>query len=507
MEAVVVERLTRQLIAAAVEPCLCGAHTLERLVETGNWSGGPLEVGGDAVEQTEETSWSKQRRRRHGCRQVGADGVAERRFQGQQGYKGNYQGTQQQWRPNQGYHGQASYQGHQGGPSQFGYHGNQPHPPRPTTEAPKGRSLEDLFQAIQNLNAKVDQVVAHNKMLENQIANQASPSRNKVIGKLPAYSENPKDQVNAITTRSGKQLQDPPLVLEKKLEEVVEEREPEEKVLEDAQDLEGETLQMGNGNKNKEVEKYTPPLPFPQRLRRVNLDERKIKFFNLIKQLDISIPLLDVVTQIPSYAKFLKEILSNRRKFEGQATIAMSEESSAIIQSKLPPKLKDPGSFSIPCVIGGAVVSRALCDLGASVSLIPYSLCKRLKLGDPNSTSMTIQLADHSVKHPVGILEDIPVKIDKYFIPGDFVVLEMEEDDRIPIILGRPFLATAGAMIDVKSGTLVIEVGDDKVEFNIFKMAKNPSCADECFRMDIIEDCVQEFVNKHVKDPLEKFIW
>lgn len=125
-------------------------------------------------------------------------------------------------------------------------------------------------------------------------------------------------------------------------------------------------------------------------MKKANLDERKIKFFNLIKKLDISIPLLGDVNQIPSYTKFLKEILSNRRKFERQATMAMSEESSSIIQSKLPLKLKDPGRFSIPCVIGGAMVSKALCNLGTSVNFIPYSICKRLKVGDPKSMSMTI---------------------------------------------------------------------------------------------------------------------
>ncbi|XP_019167792.1 PREDICTED: uncharacterized protein LOC109163472 [Ipomoea nil] len=174
------------------------------------------------------------------------------------------------------------------------------------------------------------------------------------------------------------------------------------------QDFDGNGFQKGGKGKNKVVEKYIPPLPFPQRLRKVNMDERKMKFFNLVKQLNISIPLLDALTQIPSYAKFLKDVLSNKRKFEEQVTVAMREESSAIIQSKLPPKLKDPGRFFIPCVIGGTMVSEALCDLGASVSLIPFSLCKKLQLGDPKSTTMTIQLADRSVKHLVGILEDIP---------------------------------------------------------------------------------------------------
>ncbi|XP_019149851.1 PREDICTED: uncharacterized protein LOC109146653 [Ipomoea nil] len=217
------------------------------------------------------------------------------------------------------------------------------------------------------------------------------------------------------------------------------------------------------------------------------------KFFSLIKQLDISIPLLDAVTEIPSYAKFLKEILSNKRRSEDRETVAVSEECSALIQNKLLPKLRDPGSFSIPCVIGGSLVQRALCDLGASVSLMPYSLCQKLQLGEPKPTSMTLQLADRSVKYPIGILEDVPVKIDKFYILGDFVVLEMEEDAKVPIILGRPFLATAGAMINVKQGTLVLEIGDDKVEFNVFELANKSSCLDACFYVDEIDSCVAAY--------------
>ncbi|XP_031131661.1 uncharacterized protein LOC116033044 [Ipomoea triloba] len=274
------------------------------------------------------------------------------------------------------------------------------------------------------------------------------------------------------------------------VDEVLKDKEPNEDKLVENQYFEGSGSEKGGDDKKKKVEKYIPPLPFPQCLRKVNMDKRKMKFFNLIKQLNISIPLLDALTQIPSYAKFLKDVLSNKRKFEEQATVAMSEEPSAIIQSKLPPKLKDPGRFSIPCVIRGTVVSEALCDLGASVSLIPFSLCKKLQLGDPKSINMTIQLADHSVKHPVGILEDISVKIDKYFIPTDFVVLDIEEHENIPIILGRPFLATTGAVIDVKKGTLRIEVADEKIEFNIFHKAKDHSCVRECIRVDVSEESI-----------------
>ncbi|XP_019178139.1 PREDICTED: uncharacterized protein LOC109173357 [Ipomoea nil] len=179
-----------------------------------------------------------------------------------------------------------------------------------------------------------------------------------------------------------------------------------EKLNEDviAQDKEDEIQEI------EPVKKHTPPLPFPQKFQKSREEERRAKFFSLIKQLDITIPLLDVVTEIPSYAKFLKEILSNKSRADDRETIAVSEECSALIQNKLLPKLRDHGSFSIPCVIGGSLVQRALCDLGASVSLMPYSLCQKLQLGEPKPTSMTLQLADRSVKYPIGIREDVSMK-------------------------------------------------------------------------------------------------
>ncbi|KAJ9132719.1 hypothetical protein P3X46_033556 [Hevea brasiliensis] len=138
---------------------------------------------------------------------------------------------------------------------------------------------------------------------------------------------------------------------------------------------------------------------------------------------------------MPSYAKFLKEILSNKRRLEDYETVALTEECSAILQRKLPPKLKDPGSFSIPCHIGESCSIKAL-------YLKP--------------THISLQLADRSIKYPEGILENVPLKVGKFYIPVDFVILDMEEDSNIPIILGRPFLATAGALIDVKGEKLTL---------------------------------------------------
>jgi len=150
----------------------------------------------------------------------------------------------------------------------------------------------------------------------------------------------------------------------------------------------------------------------------------------------------------------------------------------------LPPKLKDPGSFSIPCVIGNEAIEKVMCDLGASVSLLPLSLLKRFGIGELKPTRMTLQLADRSIIYPVGILEDIPNKVGKIYIPTDFVVVDIEEDSLVPILLGRSFLATAGAVIDVKNGKIVFHVGDEKEEFEISKMMKGPSIFYSCCMID-----------------------
>ncbi|KAJ9180836.1 hypothetical protein P3X46_009034 [Hevea brasiliensis] len=139
---------------------------------------------------------------------------------------------------------------------------------------------------------------------------------------------------------------------------------------------------------------------------------------------------------MPSYAKFLKEILSNKRRLEDYETVALTEECSAILQRKLPPKLKDPGSFSIPCHIGESCFVKALCDLGASVSLMPLSIYEKLNMGDLKPTHISLQLADRSIKYPEGILENVPLKVGKFYIPVDNDILDIEEESKIPIILG-----------------------------------------------------------------------
>ncbi|XP_070018172.1 uncharacterized protein [Nicotiana sylvestris] len=118
------------------------------------------------------------------------------------------------------------------------------------------------------------------------------------------------------------------------------------------------------------------------------------------------------------------------------------------------PKLEDPDAFTIPCTIGSADFSKALCELGASIKLMPYSVFKTLGIGQPRPTSMRLQMADRSIKRPLGIIDDVLVRVDKFILPADFVILDCEVDCEVPIILGRPFLATEKALVDVEAGSL-----------------------------------------------------
>ena len=189
----------------------------------------------------------------------------------------------------------------------------------------------------------------------------------------------------------------------------------------------------------------------------------------------INIPLIEASEQMPKYAKFLKDIISKKRKLEEHETVILTKESSAILQKKLPPKLKDPGSFTIPCTVGKSYFDRALCDLGASINLMPFSVFRKLGLGEVKPTTISLQLADRSIKYPRGVIEDILVKVDKFIFPANFIVLDMDEDEEIPLILGRPFLAPGRTLIDVQQGKLVLRVGEDEVTFDVFKPMKFPS--------------------------------
>ncbi|XP_049373479.1 uncharacterized protein LOC125838475 [Solanum verrucosum] len=199
------------------------------------------------------------------------------------------------------------------------------------------------------------------------------------------------------------------------------------------------------------------PPPFCQRLKKKNNDEKLKKFLSVFMTLSINIPLLEALWEISGYAKFMKELVKKKRSLDFEA-IEVSHTCSSIITKELIKKREVPGAITIPCTIGMLKFAKALCDLGASINLMPYAIYKQLGLGEPKATTMRLLLEDRSIKHPVGILYDMLVKVNRFIFPIDLFIPDCEIDDEIPIILGRPFLATERASVDVESRELKFQV-------------------------------------------------
>ncbi|XP_056697524.1 uncharacterized protein [Spinacia oleracea] len=334
------------------------------------------------------------------------------------------------------------------------------------------------------VNQKFDSMATHNKMLETQIAQLSSSNASRVPGSLTPQGVSPGEthQANAIVTRSGKNLVNSTTKSPTQGEsEPIDESEPiVDTTIDEEEVVIWRRLEQGLQNVQDGPAPYKPRLPFPSRFAGANLDDQFAKFQEVLKNLYVNIPFAEALRQVPTYAKFLKEILTKKRVVHVVETISLPKSCSAIIQNKLPTKLKDPGSFSILCAIRELVIDKVLCDLGASVSVMPFSIFQRLNVGELKPTQVSLQLADRSVKLPLGKVEDVPMRIGKFFIPVDFVVLEMDEDPNVPIILGRPFLATAGAIIDVRGGRLSLSVGDEKIEFQLNQIMRCPFHMDDC---------------------------
>ena len=213
---------------------------------------------------------------------------------------------------------------------------------------------------------------------------------------------------------------------------------------------------------------------------------------------------------MPNYAKFMKDILRKKKKIAEEGVVSLTATCSAVIQKSLPAKMKDPDSFTIPCTIGKYEFKKALCDSGASINLMPLSVVKRLSLGELTPITITLQMADRSMAQLEGVLEDVLVKVGKFFFPVDFVVMRMEEDTQVPLLLGRPFLATEVAPIDVQKGELTLGVGNEAVHFNLNKSLTQSDVDEEnCMAVDNISpisfelnsDCsIQHSINENEKN-------
>ena len=285
------------------------------------------------------------------------------------------------------------------------------------------------------------------------------------------------DEVKAVVTlRSGKELKPatPELV---KLAPVV-----------------ADPLQEEQSVGKEEVKIRIPP-PFPQVLRRKKNSVNHTEMLEVLRQVKVNIPLLDMIKQVPTYAKFLKDLCTVKKGLNVNKKAFLTEQVSAIIESKTPMKYKDPGCPTISVNIGGISIEKALLDLGASVNLLPYSMYKQLGLGELKPTSITLSLADRSIKIPKGTIEDVLIQVDRFYYPVDFVVLDTEPvavgPNHVPIILGRPFLATSNAIINCRNGVMQLTFGNMILELNIFHLGKRHMHSEED---DFEEVCILDTI-------------
>ncbi|XP_052111948.1 uncharacterized protein LOC107472537 [Arachis duranensis] len=345
-----------------------------------------------------------------------------------------------------------------------------------------------------------------------QISKQMSVERPS--SSLPSDTiPNPKEECKAIQLRSGRILMsnnDTP----KKQKEIIKEPTKEEKQTKADQAKEQIVVPTKSNEKLKEQESQphssrektqgqqqieksiTPPLPYPQRFNKEVKDQHFHKFLETFKKLEINIPLAEALEQMPLYAKFMKELINKKRSWLEKETILLTEECSAVIQRGIPPKLKDPGGFVVSCTIGKTILNKALCDLGASINLMPLTMMRKLDIEELKPTRMSLVMADRSIKTPNGIVENLLVKIGEFIFPADFVILDTEEEGSDSIILGRPFLYTARAIIDVEKGEMVFRVHNEQMIINVFKSMQNIPEQEDYVKVDMIESLVEEMLEE-----------
>jgi hypothetical protein len=208
----------------------------------------------------------------------------------------------------------------------------------------------------------------------------------------------------------------------------------------------------------------TKILQLKPRYFRGKLDNHFEKFVEVVRRLSINMPLLDAL-QVPTYSHYFKDILANKYEIAtlGVDHVKMSEQCSVAISNGLE-KQKDPGCPTIPCSIGSFKFEKTLCDLGASVSVMSRDVFENLRL-PLEPTGMCLELGDNSIRYPLGITEDVPVKVRYHFIPVDFVVLKIGEREKPPLILGRPFLKTMGATIDIGKREIMFDINGERSSF------------------------------------------
>ncbi|CAN6573188.1 unnamed protein product [Malus baccata var. baccata] len=345
------------------------------------------------------------------------------------------------------------------------------HQLNPKHNLPKSQSMQTRDKKVDELEKQVGQIAEFMGQFREQ-------------GKLPSSTVvNPKggfESAKAITLRSGKQVGSDPQPSKSRsneVEELIIEEEEQGKATARVDTPMPQALsgpKLSNSSKEGRTFKQTKK------------EEAEKDILETFRKVQVNIPLLDAIKQVPRYAKFLKELCTTRKRISTKEVVKVGENVSAILQRKLPPKYKDPGSFTIPCVIGNTRFESAMLDLGASINVMPYSIYASMNLGE---------LKNDGVNHLI--------------FPADFYVLEMDESDHapsLPILLGRPFMKTARTKIDVFNGTSTMEFDGEVINFNLSDSMKFPNENHSCFAIDVIDSLAQNHFDNLKDDALELVI-
>ncbi|XP_070023148.1 uncharacterized protein [Nicotiana sylvestris] len=351
--------------------------------------------------------------------------------------------------------------------------------------------------------------------LEIQMRDLSSEQNPKQKGRLPSDTiANPKgsgsgptSHIMEITTRSGKVLQggSEQVVEVEESEQEVEVEEPSvvevEKVPEELKVQEENREEVKE--KVKETPKTLPPIPrprppFPQRLARKVDDSKLEKFYDILKQLSVNILFVEAFQEVPGFAKYLKDLITKKRTTKNEV-VNVTHWVSCIIATSTVQKKEDLGDFTITCTIGADDFARALCDNGDNINLMPLAIYKQAWLVMPRPTSMRLQMDDRSIKRPVGIVDDVLVKVGKFHLPADFVILDCAVDKEIPIILGRPFLAIGRALMDLERNEIKLCVNDKQVTFQASKGMKLPHEYESISVFDVV-DVVEDTVEMKMEE-------
>jgi hypothetical protein len=314
--------------------------------------------------------------------------------------------------------------------------------------------LENIDSKVMEVGSSNHQVLNMMKMLETQVG-QLVERLTTNEGKLPGQPKGP-ESAKAIQTRSGKETEDP------ERSAGARKPKPSAEVEEFAKE---EVTQIVTEEPNFEMPGEDTMIPqLKSCYFRGKLENHFEKFVEVVRRLSINMPLLDAL-QVPTYSRYFKDILSNKYEIAtlGVDHVKMSEQCSATIANGLE-KQRDPGCPTIPCSVGSFKFEKVLYDLGASVSVMPRDVFEKLRL-QLEPTGMCLELGDKSIHYPLGIAEDVPMKVGHHFIPVDFVVLKMGEREKPLLILGRPFLKTVGATIDVGKGDVMFDINGERSSF------------------------------------------